>query len=353
LLIQLTKNHFHLCRIKKKSYFCGVINLSKHIEYQLLYHDTVVVPQLGTFKVTYVPSKWIEEEEILLPPYRALTFTQETDEADIRFIETISANYQISTEEAYIVTLEYTENIRQELAEYGSYEIGSIGEFVHEESTGRIQFIPCQAGVASPTLYGLDAIHVHPSTKTLLSENLHEGRKKIVNTDTKAITISINKRMLHYVTTVAASIILFFAFSTPVAENNITNILKTHSELQLPSNALSTMPQAKQAEVYDASTATEKETVSIEETTPLQAKEEVKTESTFSVVLCCGVPVQNAKSYCQDLNNRGIKAIVDNSGKFLRVLIPGFASREDALTEVRALRNQSKEFANAWIMEKK
>ena len=117
MLINLTKKGVFLCRQKKKSYFCSVINLSRHIEYQLLYHDTVVVPQLGTFKATYVPSKWIKDEEILLPPYRALSFTQETDESDNRFVESISATYQISTEEAYIVTLEYTENIRQELAE--------------------------------------------------------------------------------------------------------------------------------------------------------------------------------------------------------------------------------------------
>jgi hypothetical protein len=326
-----------------------VINLSKHIEYQLLYHDTVVVPRLGTFKATYVPSKWIEEEEILLPPYRALTFTHEVDETDTRLIETISANYQIPTEEAYIVTLEFTENIQQELSEYGSYELGSIGEFVQEEATGKMRFVPCQAGVASPELYGLDAIHVHPA-KEILPTRKSEKKKKVVNTDAKHVTISINKHLLHYVASVAAAIVLFFAFSTPVSENAFIQQQGIHSEFILPSNLVS-VPQEKSVQAEKETTETnaiDKETITKE----LQA-EEITPEPTYSVVLCCGVPLQNAEAYCQNLNYRGIKAIVDDSGKFLRVLIPGFTSREDALTEVRSLRSISKEFSNAWVMEKK
>lgn len=326
-----------------------MINLSRHIEYQLLYHDTVVVPQLGTFKATYVPSKWIEEEEILLPPYRALTFTQEVDETDTRFIETISASFQISTEEAYIVTLEFTENIQQELTEYGSYELGSIGEFIQEEATGKIQFIPCQAGVASPWLYGLDAIHVHFIQKEGIPTDKLEY--KADNTDTKEITISINKRILKYITTVAASIILFFAFSTPVSDNTMTKNQELLSEFFIPSNISPTIQKKSvQAEEYNKISAEEKE---VNNNNKQTEKIQAESEHTFSVVLCCGVPIQNAESYCHNLNERGIKAVVDSSGSFLRVLIPGFTSKEDALAEVRSLHSISKEFSNAWIMEKK
>lgn len=332
-----------------------MINLSRHIEYQLLYHDIVVIPQLGTLKATYVPSKWIEEEEILLPPYRALSFTQEVNDKDTRFIETISASYQISTEEAYIVTLEFTENIQQELSEYGSYELGSIGEFVLDEATGKIRFIPCQAGAASPWLYGLDAIHVHPSKENILTISRQKDKNKS-DKDARKITISINKRMLHYVTTVAASIILFFAFSTPVSENCSNQNPEMHSEIFLPSAPISkTQPKTSKVEVKEEKKTTADKNmdseVILDKIITEQEQKEIAHLS-FSVVLCCGVPVQNAEAYCQNLNERGIKAIVDKSGKFIRVLIPGFTSREDALTEVHTLRSISKEFSNAWIMEK-
>ncbi len=335
-----------------------MINLSRHIEYELLYHDTVVVPQLGTFKATYVPSKWIEDEEILLPPYRALSFTQEVDESDTRFVEAISTSYQISTEEAYIVTLEFTENIQQELIEYGSYELGSIGEFVQEETTGKLRFIPCQAGAASPWLYGLDAIHVHPHKKGVLATSMQEDKSKHDNTDAKKITFSINRRMLHYVTTIAASIVLFFAFSTPVAENSRTKNQEMSTEFLLPSTLISasqseaTQPELN-TEVAASETKKEAKVTNTKATTEQQQTETEKADGSFAVVLCCGVPAQNAEAYCQDLNARGIKAVVDNSGRFLRVLIPGFTSREEALTKVRSLRSISKEFSNAWIMEKK
>ena len=319
-----------------------------------MYHDTVMVPRLGTFKATYVPSKWIEEEEILLPPYRSLTFTHEVDETDTRFIETISGTFQISTEEAYIVTLEFTENLQQELSEYGSYELGSIGEFILEEETGKMQFIPCQAGVASPWLYGLDAIHAHPTKLEISSVRKQGKQRKSVNTDGKHVTISINKHLLHYAASVAAAIVLFFAFSTPVSDSTINKQDVTRSELLIPSDIISE-PQKNSSLAEETLETSESDKEEITSTPDAEiATEEIQSkEPTYAVVLCCGVPQQNAESYCQNLNERGIKAVVDNSGKFLRILIPGYTSREDALTEVRSLRSMSKEFSNAWVMEKK
>jgi len=332
-----------------------VINLSKHIEYELLYHDTVVIPQFGTLKATYVPSKWIEEEELLLPPYRALSFTQEVNNKDTRFAETISTSYQISIEEANIVTLEFTENIQQELSEYGSYELGSIGEFVLDEVTGKIRFIACQAGAASPWLYGLDAIHVHPSKENIIAISQKKDKNKS-DKDAKKITISINKRILHYVTTVAASIILFFAFSTPVSENRLNQNSEMCSELFMLTTPTSEIPPktTKAVENIEKTTSPEKgsDSEKILGKTITEQEPNKVIHPSFSVVLCCGVPAQNAETYCQNLNERGIKAIVDNSGKFIRVLIPGFETKEDALAEVRSLRSISKEFSNAWIMEK-
>lgn len=329
-----------------------MINLSRHIEYQLLYHDTIVVPRLGTFKAIYVPSKWIEDEELLMPPYRALTFTQEIDETDTRFIETISTNYQISIEEANIATLEFTENIQQELAEYGNFELGSIGEFVQEDGTKQILFIPCKAGVASPWLYGLDTIHAHSSKKEILPTQKQEKKKvNVVSTDSKHVTISINKHLLNYVASVAAAIVLFFAFSTPISENAFNK--RSQSEFFYPTNLISgskEIPVKTENEVE--ASASDSKTITEVTATEKQQTEEIKTASTYAVVLCCGVPVQNAESYCQNLNGRGIKAVVDNSGKFIRVLIPGFTSKEDALKEIRSLLSKSKEFSNAWVMEK-
>ena len=159
-------------------------------------------------------------------------------------------------------------------------------------------------------------------------------------------------------TTVAASIILFFAFSTPVADNIVTQKQEIRSELLQPSNVISTtIEEFIQAEKNSEVTTSEKEgkteTINDNTSTEKQQKELEESSTTFSVVLCCGVPIQNATSYCENLNKQGINAIVDTSGKFIRVLIPGFSSREDALKEVRSLRSISKEFSNAWVMEKK
>ena len=51
-----------------------MIELSTHIEYMLLTHDEVSVPQLGTFIVKDMSSRRVDEEGIFLPPYRTVTF---------------------------------------------------------------------------------------------------------------------------------------------------------------------------------------------------------------------------------------------------------------------------------------
>ena len=48
--------------------------LAIHIEYLLLSHNCVIVPQLGAFRADNTPARWIDSENLYMPPIRNVHF---------------------------------------------------------------------------------------------------------------------------------------------------------------------------------------------------------------------------------------------------------------------------------------
>ena len=62
-----------------------------HIEYLLLEHDCVIIPQLGGFFAQDMPSEWIEEEALFLPPYRTVHFNESLCRGDSLLVDSLAA----------------------------------------------------------------------------------------------------------------------------------------------------------------------------------------------------------------------------------------------------------------------
>ena len=198
-----------------------MIDLSRHIEYLLLGSDKVEVPTLGTFSTKYVPSRWVEEEDIFLPPMMSVSYTSEAEGSGIDFVQSIATRFGISLEDASMACVEFTDNIRQELHDNGSSDIGSIGCFVQDGTDEEMLFIPCEAGVTSPKLYGLDVICtplIEDDTHNDAGKPLSAKRTKgilSVERNRDFVTVSINRHLVNYLSAIAASIVLFFLITTP------------------------------------------------------------------------------------------------------------------------------------------
>ena len=198
-----------------------MIDLSRHIEYLLLGSDKVEVPTLGTFSTKYVPSRWVEEEDIFLPPMMSVSYTSKTEGSGIDFVQSIATRFGISLEDASMACAEFTDNIRQELHDNGSSDIGSIGCFVQDGTDEEMLFIPCEAGVTSPKLYGLDVICtplIEDDTHNDAGKPLSAKRTKgilSVERNRDFVTVSINRHLVNYLSAIAASIVLFFLITTP------------------------------------------------------------------------------------------------------------------------------------------
>ena len=176
---------------------------------------------MGTFSTKYVPSRWVEEEDIFLPPMMSVSYTSEAEGSGIDFVQSIATRFGISLEDASMACAEFTDNIRQELHDNGSSDIGSIGCFVQDGTDEEMLFIPCEAGVTSPKLYGLDVICtplIEHDTHNDAGKPLSAKRTKgilSVERNRDFVTVSINRHLVNYLSAIAASIVLFFLITTP------------------------------------------------------------------------------------------------------------------------------------------
>ena len=163
----------------------------------------------------------MEEEDIFLPPMMSVSYTSKTEGSGIDFVQSIATRFGISLEDASMACAEFTDNIRQELHDNGSSDIGSIGCFVQDGTDEEMLFIPCEAGVTSPKLYGLDVICtplIEDDTHNDASKPLSAKRTKgilSVERNRDFVTVSINRHLVNYLSAIAASIVLFFLITTP------------------------------------------------------------------------------------------------------------------------------------------
>ena len=340
-----------------------MIELSTHIEYMLLSHDEVSVPMLGTFIVRDMSSKRIDEEGIFLPPYRTVSFRWDEQEAGEAFVASLSKLHNLSRHEARIMCVEYVDELMQTLADEGSASVGSMGSLLNDDESGEICFLPMQSGIASPAYYGLDAI---PFAK--LSHDVRQHRDKVqkgrktkvtsVVTDRDTITIRINRRFFNYVSAVAASIILFFTFTSPYG-NPVVNgsSQKADTEMLLaPKLVPAAKPQPKKAEKPVAATPApvEEAPVKVPEAQPVQSEEEpmVNGQSSmvndYVIVLASAISKKNALNFAEKLQKQGYKAQACEFGGMVRVIIPGFESQDDAYAEIRRMKSENKELSSAW-----
>ena len=325
-----------------------MIELSTHIEYLLFSRTNVSVPQLGTFTRCEMSSQRIDEEGIFLPPYRTVKFQWNEQEAGEEFIHSLSKLHHLTRHEARIMCAEYVDELQQAIAEDGTVSIGSMGYMLRSnDNEQELTFIPLQSGIASPSYYGLDAL---PFAK--LSNDIRQQRdkkraaKKIkltsIAADRDTITIRINRRAFNYAASVAASIVLFFAFTSPFA-NTIKEMGRQQAELFFAPKIASIQPTTVEVK---SETATPSAPVKAEASAiPVQA--EVK-EALYAIVVASAISEKNAVNYAEKLQKQGYNAIACKTETMVRVIIKGFETESDAYNQMRQMKAKSTEFANVW-----
>lgn len=253
-----------------------MIELDRHIEILLLGNDCVIVPGLGGFMTHSVNAYYDKNENLFLPPMRTLGFNAQLTINDSLLAQSYVEAYDISFPEAIRrIESEVTE-LKERIATDGMYELTDIGT-LSVNADGKYEFKPCEAGILTPSLYGLSSFEMKKisNTNSLPADDAHETANSKRNTaepensqilpmmklerdeidinkkekqatkansineeeekelnddtdvDSSRDTIIINMQTVRNAVAVAAAIICFFIFTLPLGNSSISNMTES------------------------------------------------------------------------------------------------------------------------------
>lgn len=381
-----------------------MINIDRHIEILLLDNNCVIVPGLGGFMTHHCPARYCADTQSFIPPSRQLGFNAQLKINDSLLAQSYIEAYDISYPEALRRIEEETAELLQVLENSGSCELNDIG-VLRLNNEGNIEFEPCEAGILTPELYGLNTVDILPlqelnaeqirpiiNNKPNSSNQNHqtsdeefettanetvadiisaptpepEPELSVASDDERTIRIS----SFRHVASIAAAIAVLLICSMPFGKMTQPQT----SEIHMDSGSLYRMLSKDMcfAENVDDSTPLE---IDVEEetnekddiqgqneaehsTASVQASASVKPMESqpkhyFSIVLASRVTRTNAEAFVTKLAKAGLERckVVDRPDGSVKVIYGNYKSKSEANADLSALRQSAEAFAEGWIME--
>lgn len=376
--------------------FAHMIELAQHIEVLLLENDCVIIPEFGGFVAHYTPAIRTEEN-IFLPPIRAIGFNPQLRLNDGLLVQSYMAVYDTNfSDAAKIIEAEVAELIAT-LHKEGKVYLANVGELnytIHEA----YEFIPYNDKITTPYLYGLDSFEMkelsvlHRVEEKVLVPVVLKKKKSYEIRTTRA------RAVLRNVVAVVAAIALFFAFSTPVENTHIekgnyaqllpVDLFEKIEEQSVVMTPVAVKQEAKKVsrvtKTPPAAYGTETGRVSAKPLTVKEVKvarpevnENKKNDSVqsdkshsqtvlsnkakagtrqadanFHIIVAGGITLKDAEIMAGQLKAKGFadaKAL-SSDGK-VRVSITSCATREEAMRQLLKLR-ENEAYRTAWMLVK-
>jgi hypothetical protein len=358
-----------------------MIELQRHIEVLLLTNECVIVPDFGGFMTHKIAARYDEADQLFLPPMCALGFNPQLRINDSVLAQSYVEAYDISYPEALRRIDQEVTELKAELSEEGSYQMDNLGRLsVNQE--GNYEFTPCEAGILSPRLYGLDAfsfkrlgdhreiVEIAPSNAVVVpitpqeetdTATMESAEPEVEEAATPARTVRMT--WIRNAVAVAAAIVVFFLLATPISNIQWEYPKMSHWQQQLlyklmpqDTNVVPATPVVeKKAPVVKKIAAVQKapvvETVqesAVEHTTPTAAP-----TITYCLVLASQVRMANAEIFVKQLQEEGYqdaRILVRNN--VIRVVCGQFDSESEAYRQLRQVTYKEK-YADAWVYKVK
>lgn len=360
-----------------------MIELERHIEILLLRNDCVIVPGLGGFIASHIPATYDERDCLFLPPQRTLGFNPKLKINDSLLVQSYTEAYDISYPDALNRISGEVNELKQIIYNEGSYELCDIGT-LYLNNDGNLEFKPCEAGILTPDLYSLSSFEMKreedDSNISKVNDVCHENR---ANSDRTTATVTFSTSPLNYrikendvleekfnessnntpstkiklfksVLAVFIAIITFFAWSSPINNNNkiiqmgnmdngiIHNLIK-NSYNNITKENIQLKKESK-ADINSKNISNKS----------VQAPEElksVKQDKYFCIVLASRVTKKNADAFVTKLTTKGYEASTLIEGnKSIKVVYGKYKTRNDAYNALNDLRG-NEFFYDAWVYQ--
>ena len=358
------------------SNFAAVIELNRHIEILLLNNDCVIVPNLGGFMAHHVEARYEEDEQAFLPPLRTLGFNPQLKINDSLLAQSYIEAYDISYPEAIQRIDDEVNELMQHLQNEGRFELNNIGVLELNED-GNYVFTPCEAGILTPSLYGLNSfemkkLNVVSMQPAVLAEEKTVKPLSEVNSVLQQNLVDINDDDTHVVrikfswirnaVAVAAILLAVFFVAMPTGKtelmkstiNNLNNQILFGMMTSKDTNTSAIDFKRKDAQKPAAVKTAEAILDTIKPAKPAEATKPVaiKTDSTregYCIVLASHVNKQNAEIFINNLAERGYKgAEIYVHNNITRIVYGHYENQADAYTQLQKIAKE-KDLAESWV----
>lgn len=370
---------------KKYSNFAPVIELERHIEILLLDNDCVIVPGLGGFMAHHVEARYEEDEQAFLPPLRTLGFNPQLKINDSLLAQSYIEAYDISYPEALQRIEDEVNELTQILQNEGRYELNNIG-IIELNEDGNYVFTPCEAGILTPSLYGLNSFEMK-LIKTVSSESVEEAPEaKVVEmkpepkpesevnsvlqqnlvdiNDDDTDVVRIKFSWIRNAVAVAAILLAVFFVAMPTGKtelmkstiNNLNNQILFGMMTSKDTNTSAIDFKRKDAQKPAAVKTAEAilDTIKPAKSAEAEATKPVaiKTDSArkgYCIVLASHVNKQNAEIFISNLAERGYKgAEIYVHNHVTRIVYGHYENQADAYTQLQKIAKE-KDLAESWV----
>ena len=353
------------------SNFAAVIELDRHIEILLLNNDCVIVPNLGGFMAHHVEARYEEDEHVFLPPLRTLGFNPQLKINDSLLAQSYIEAYDISYPEAIQRIEDEVNELTQHLQNEGRYELNNIGILALNED-GNYVFSPCEAGILTPNLYGLNSFEMKPLNLISMPQPEHTAAKEepkqkvesevnsvlqqnlvdISEDDTDVVRIKFS--WIRNTVAVAAILLAVFFVAMPTGKtelmkstiNNLNNQLLLGMMTSKDTNT-STIDFKRKC-----SQPTTKPEAIRDSVKPVEVK--VSTEKSaaregYCIVLASHVTKHNAENFIERLAKRGIEgAEIYTHNHVTRIVYGHYDNQADAYNHLQKITRQ-KDLEESWV----
>ena len=351
-------------------------------------NDCVILPQFGGFVTNMAPARWVEEENMFLPPYRTIGFNPQLKINDGLLVQSYMLTHDATYPEATRLAEAAIDRLTQELYREGRVEMHGIGT-LRRTIVGEYQFDATEDGVVTPALYGLGTVEMKPlavleqERKRAMIEVVTEPVKEEVEEKTpvfenknKAVVIKIKHQWIANAVGVAAAIIMFFLLSTPVdntyieeenyaslgnisvfeqvkKESVLTTLMEKMHAPEVAPAEVKAEPALAEAKVVEPAPVVESVPVVEVAPAPVVAPVPVvvKKVATYNIIVASVPAESDVKSTIEDFAQKGYPGafLVKGNGRF-RIALKAFDTETEAYSHVNELK-QNPMFKDAWVLK--
>ena len=372
---------FYLFISQKTRIFALVIELERHIEILLLNNDCVIVPNLGGFMTHHIDARYDEGDYTFLPPLRTLGFNPQLKINDSLLAQSYVEAYDISYPEALQRIEDEVNELRMHLQNEGTYELNDIGTLSLNED-GKYMFTPCEAGILTPTLYGLGAFEFHkigestPNIVPSLEQQIvkdepasHETTARIIPVDSLQETVAeeddsedvvkIKFSWIRNAVAIAAVLIAVFLVALPTGKTEmmtrtISNLNNSLLFGMMTKDTNTSSIEIKKSDIIKPTTKTgtcsNSTSIRPDAKTECDNKEVVSEKKTgYCIVLASCVTQQNAKIFVEELQKKGYNDTeVYTHRNITRVILGHYETQNEAYNALKRI-HKNEELAEAWV----